>query len=298
MAMAGLIVLAILLPDLPVPYNRNPLTSADTSWLAEWRLFLDTSGKTATAPRQGQALVSQTDRLRSNATMFYFDPNTLDEDGWTRLGLREKTAQTILNYRNKGGRFRKPEDLSRVYGLFPDEYERIKPYIRIATDDPASNGEKPSDTPKKEPSASPWTKKPAPSPIDINLADSIAWESLPGIGPKLAQRILRFRDALGGFHSIDQVGETFGLADSVFQKIKPLLVLNTNSIRVIHMNHVTMEELSAHPYFSKSLAGRITRYREQHGAFRGEQELKKVYGVNDSLLRKWRPYISFDITTK
>ena len=59
--------------------------------------------------------------------------------------------------------------------------------------------------------------------VNINTADTSAFIALPGIGNKLALRIVNFRDKLGGFYSIDQIGETYGLPDSVFRKIKPIL---------------------------------------------------------------------------
>ncbi len=68
---------------------------------------------------------------KSKGELFYFDPNTLSAEGWKRLGLRDKTIGTIQNYLSKGGKFRKPEDVSKIYGLFPNEYERIAPYIKI-----------------------------------------------------------------------------------------------------------------------------------------------------------------------
>ncbi len=65
--------------------------------------------------------------------LFYFDPNSIPGEDWKKLGLRVKTISTIQNYLGKGGRFRKPEDLQKVYGLHTDEYKRIAPFIRIET---------------------------------------------------------------------------------------------------------------------------------------------------------------------
>ncbi|RYD77100.1 MAG: helix-hairpin-helix domain-containing protein, partial [Sphingobacteriales bacterium] len=73
---------------------------------------------------------------KSKGQLFYFDPNTVSEEGWKKLGLRDKTIATILNYRNKGGKFKQPEDIKKIWGLFPDEAERLMPFVNIA----ASNG--------------------------------------------------------------------------------------------------------------------------------------------------------------
>jgi DNA uptake protein ComE-like DNA-binding protein len=63
--------------------------------------------------------------------LFYIDPNTITGSQWKILELRDKTIKTIENYRSKGGHFYKPGDLQRIYGLHDDEYERLRPYIKI-----------------------------------------------------------------------------------------------------------------------------------------------------------------------
>ena len=116
--------------------------------------------------------------------------------------------------------------------------------------------------------------------IDINTADTSAFISLPGIGSKLAARIVNFRDKLGGFYSIDQVGETFGLPDSTFQKIKQYLKLENTSIKKININTATVDELKAHPYIKYSVANPIIAYRNEHGPFFKSGRYKKSDGCN------------------
>lgn len=65
---------------------------------------------------------------------FFFDPNTITLDSLCMLGLTPRQAQTILNYRNKGGRFRYPEDFSRMYVVSEELYLRVKPFIAIASE--------------------------------------------------------------------------------------------------------------------------------------------------------------------
>lgn len=222
--------------------------------------------------------------------LFYFDPNQLDALGWARLGLRDKTIGIILNYVSKGGKFRKPEDLQRIYGLYPDEYSRLAPWVRIS--------EAPITETKSSPTA--YTKTPAVSkektirPVDINQSDTTAWISLPGIGSKLASRIILFREKLGGFYSVDQVGETFGLADSVFRKIKTLLLMSPFSLRKININTATVEQLKSHPYIRYELARPVIAYREQHGLFKQLNELIKITGITEARFQQLVPYLKLD----
>ena len=223
--------------------------------------------------------------------LFHFDPNTITGSEWKRLGLRDKTIKTIENYRSKGGRFYKPEDLQRIYGLRDDEYERLKPFIKIESNTPQKNEELVSSKPKDEIQSS-KTYGARYSIIDVNIADSTAFISLPGIGSKLATRIITFREKLGGFYSIEQIGETYGLPDSTFQKIKQYLKLDNPAVKKININTATVDEMKAHPYIKYSLANPIVSYRTEHGPFSKVEDIKKVMAVTDEIYKKIAPYLS------
>jgi competence ComEA-like helix-hairpin-helix protein len=128
--------------------------------------------------------------------------------------------------------------------------------------------------------------------IDINTADTSAFISLPGIGSKLASRIILFRDKLGGFYSIDQIGETYGLPDSTFQKIKQYLKIDNPSLKKIDLNTATVDDLKIHPYIRLSLANPIVAYRNEHGAFSKIEDIKKVMAVTDEIYKKIAPYLA------
>jgi len=215
--------------------------------------------------------------------LFHFDPNTLDETGWQRLGVREKTISTIKNFLSKGGKFYKAEDIKKIWGLNEELAGRLIPYIQIEKKEYVS-----AERPVYE------KKTYTPAVIDINTADTTAFIALPGIGNKLAQRIVTFRDKLGGFYTIDQVGETFGLPDSTFQKLKPRLSLNNTSLRQVNINTATIDELKAHPYIKYSIGNAIFQYRAQHGNFTAVKDLKKIMLITEDVYRKLLPYVKVD----
>jgi len=217
--------------------------------------------------------------------LFFFDPNKLSATEWKKLGLRDKTINTIENYLNKGGHFRKPEDLQKVYGLRSNEYERLAQYVKIESA-PVVNVNK---NEKEIPNESFTSRY---SVIDINAADTSAFISLPGIGSRLAARIVNFRDKLGGFYSVMQIGETFGLPDSTFQEIKQYLKLENVFIKKININTATVDELKAHPYIKWSIANPIVAYRNEHGAFSNIEDIKKVMAVTDEIYNKIAPYLT------
>lgn len=220
--------------------------------------------------------------------LFSFDPNTLSADGWRKLGIRDKTIRTIQNYISKGGRFRKPEDVKKIYGLTPGEYERIAPFISIKEN--SLTGRTSSNQTDEKTTVR--TITPRYSIIDINTADTTAFISLPGIGSKLSARIVTFREKLGGFYSIDQLAETYGLPDSTFQKIRQYLKLENTTIKKINVNTATVDELKAHPYIKYYLANPIVAFRNEHGLFSKLDDLKKIMVVTEEIFNKIAPYLT------
>ncbi len=221
------------------------------------------------------------------AELFYFDPNKASVNDWQRLGVRDKTITTIQNYLSKGGHFYKPEDIGKIWGLHPDEVKGLLPYIRIAT---SENDHIEKDYKRKNLDKA----KSSLSVIDINNADSTAYIALPGIGSKLAQRILNFRDKLGGFNKIEQVAETFGLADSTFQKIKTRLVISNATIKQFNINTATIDEMKSHPYIRYAIANAIVQYRTQHGNFAAVADIKKIMLVTEEVYVKLEAYLTID----
>lgn len=224
--------------------------------------------------------------------LFYFNPNTASAEEWQRLGLREKTIKTILNYRSKGGKFYKPEDIKRIYGLREAEVERLLPYVQIerATGSKNESGSFSGTVAETKPAAIESKNL----VIDINNADTTEWKKLYGIGSKLSQRIINFRAKLGGFATVDQVGETFGLPDSTFQTIKPKLMVKPSSIKQISLNNATLDELKAHPYIKYAIANAIVQYRTEHGNFKSVADLQKLGAIDELLLRKIAPYLTVE----
>jgi competence ComEA-like helix-hairpin-helix protein len=227
---------------------------------------------------------------RPKAELFFFDPNTASAEEWKRLGIRDKTAEAIQKYISKGGHFYRPADIGKIWGLHKDDVDRLLPFVRIGSvkKEYAVNN---SDLPANRPNSYTETR---PQTIDINAADTTAFISLPGIGSKLAQRIISFRDKLGGFYSVEQLKETYGLPDSVFQKIKPKLILANTALKPININNATVDEMRSHPYLKYTLANAITQYRTQHGNFSSVADIKKIMIITDEIFNKVAPYLTIN----
>jgi competence ComEA-like helix-hairpin-helix protein len=290
----------ILLPGIISVKKDQPLVLQDTAWLnAVKQLEVKNPETSEEETENNEPRNFQIDRTKNSyvytetpqGELFYFDPNTLSEAGWKKLGLKEKTIRTIQNYLNKNGHFYKPEDLKKIYGLRQNEYERLFPFVRI---EPRASNNIEEFTEKKKPQEFQSEKKhfAGYSIIDVNSADTAAFISLPGIGSKLAARIVKFRENLGGFYSIDQVAETYGLPDSTFQKIRQYLKLENTSVKKININTVTVDELKAHPYIKYSMANPIVAYRNEHGPYARVEDIKKVMVVTEEIYMKIAPYLT------
>jgi len=220
-----IIVVFIVLPFFFSPHFKNPVVDLKLQQqllaLQNAKQPTDTIADSAEVYKDSQHITTKKSTI-NNANLFYFDPNTLDLAGWQRIGLQDKTINTILNYRKKGGRFRQPEDLRKIYGLQKEEADLLIPYVKIkSTNELQIQNQKNSNDNKQTAATDTNLKK-----VDINTATAEEFKSLPGIGEILSKRIIKFRDAIHGFKSVEDIRKTYGLSDSTYQVIWPYLTIN------------------------------------------------------------------------
>jgi competence protein ComEA len=211
---------------------------------------------------------------------FQFDPNKASLDTLLRLGLTTKEANTLINYRNNGGKFRQPVDLKKVYGIDENKAEKLIPYIKFKTGPPIK--------------AKVATSKQVTSLVDINKSDSAAFEKLPGIGPVLSGRIIKYRRLLGGFSSVDQLKEVYGLPVETFDLIKGRVIADSSAVLKININSAGYKELSRLPYFDKYEITAILKYRELKGRVNSITDLTENKLLTAEKAVKVRPYLKFE----
>lgn len=226
---------------------------------------------------------------------FLWDPNRTSADSLARLGFLPLEVRALVRYRgNRPVTFRYPEAVRRVRSLDSAFLTEVIPYIRLALPtEPAPAVPRQRAYADSLASYAPPKAAPPPASFDINQSSAADWETLPGIGAYRAQRITRFRKALGGFRDVDQVADTRGLPDSTFQRIRPWLK-SSSITRRIHLNRATFDELNRHPYISRKLANNIVSYREKHGAYRSVEDLYPLRLLTPDNLEQLLPYLSFE----
>ncbi len=234
------------------------------------------------------------------ARLFAFDPNTATPDELQELGIPKFLALRIEKYRQKGGKFRRREDLQKIYDFPPTLFAKLDPYIVLpgeGQNEGVAKSNFEENQAREFPAAPARENKPYARPaiaaFDINTADTTQLIALRGIGSKLSARIVKFRDALGGFHSTEQYAEIFGLDSLALSELRKYGRVQSVP-KKLNINTVSIEELNRHPYFrNRKLNEVIVRYREQHGPYASAESMKAVRILDDATLRKWEPYLVF-----
>ena len=247
-------------------------------------------------------LAEQPDRSTDTVALklFPFDPNTIGREEWRALGLTDKQIDGVDKYLSKGGRFRTKKDLGRMYSIKSEQFATLEPFVLLPDSyvrpaypkrefEPYAD-RKPAPEEIREPTT---YERRAPRSVELNTADTTSLIALPGIGPAFARGIVKYRDMLGGFTSLDQLGEVYILKDKpdAVLTLKELLILDTVLVRRIPINTCTAEELAAHPYFRWKLAKPLIAYRTQHGPFGSIEDIRGCALIDEALLRKLAPYL-------
>jgi DNA uptake protein ComE-like DNA-binding protein len=220
--------------------------------------------------------------LLSEAELFPFDPNTATDADFRRLGLSEKLVGTIRNYQAKGGSFRNQADFFKIYGLSENQKQQLSGFIVIEEKAAAKGAEI---TTKLE-----ETVKPYEMLTELNAADSVQLKLLPGIGDKLSKRIVKYRDLLGGFYSVDQLKEVYGLTDETMKLISGKVTADVRKIRKLDLNFADLNELSRHPYLKRELAVKIIGFRSKYGSIRDFTVLRDSMILNMNEYTRLKPY--------
>ena len=221
---------------------------------------------------------------KSAIQLFHFNPNTVDSATLVSLGFASKTARSITNYRNKGGKFKKPEDLYRIFNVDSNLISNLLPYVQIDAEGAESQIDfKKNNYPNKE--------RKAFVPVELNTADSLQLVSLYRIGPKMASKIIDYRNRIGGFFRVEQLTEIWGIDEFLLEELNGKIYVDVSKVKYLPINTITYDELKLNPYLRFKIASAIINYRKHHGDFKRVEDLKQVILLPDSTYQKLLPYI-------
>lgn len=226
--------------------------------------------------------IEKTKEHNPSFILYSFNPNTVSKENLIELGIKEKTAETFIKFRNSGAKFYKKEDFKNVYGISDEDYKRLENYIVIPKDTAYQIDKKP----KKD-----YEDKVALK-LELNFADSADFIKLSGIGPVFASRIVKYREKLGGYLNKSQLMEVYGITDTLYQKIDSFLLLDTKNIQKINLNTADFKTFINHPYIDYNVTNSILKYRDQNGNFERIEDLKLLYSLDEKTIEKIKPYLT------
>ena len=219
-----------------------------------------------------------------------FDPNTADSSTLVHLGLKPWQAKNILKYRAAGGRYRKAEDIKKLYGMTDSMYHALEPYICIAVVDTVDSVK--LDTMRVD-TFPRWKSDKKDTVLNIRTADTTELKMIRGIGSYRARQIVRYREQLGGFARVDQVLEAKGMehmADSVLNSF----VLDSVVIDSLNINRISVQRLSKHPYLRFEQAKAIYELRRKYVRLDSIEQLYELDCLSPETIQKITPYLNFD----
>ncbi len=208
--------------------------------------------------------------------LFYFDPNNLPAEKWMQLGLSEKQAHSLIKFEQKNGPFRTKEDLKKVFVISDEFYARVEPYIRI--DEEKLVHQK-------------INQKANIEIFDLNLVDTSQLMRIKLIDSALAVRIIKFRNSVGNFYSVEQLRDIWGINEFKYNKIQKHFKIENAELKKLNLNYCTQKDLSTLPYFDYKTSNKIIRHRESKGFFKKISDLVELELIDQDLFEKVAPYL-------
>jgi competence ComEA-like helix-hairpin-helix protein len=222
--------------------------------------------------------------------MEVFDPNTADSSTLVHLGFKPWQAKNMVKYRAAGGRYRKPEDLKKLYGMTDSMFQALTPYIYIAREEVDSVA---VDSLRKD-SLPRWEEENKDTILNLRTADTVELKMIHGIGSYRARQIVRYREQLGGFVSVEQVLEAKGMENVDADSLLAHFWIDSVKIEPMNVNSVGVQRLSRHPYLRFEQAQAIYELRRKKIRLDSIQQLQQIECISAETLEKIAPYLNFD----
>ena len=216
--------------------------------------------------------------------LFAFDPNVLDSVSLLDLGLRPGQVRAMMNYRRKNGKWRTAEKFLAAPYLSDEQREMLAPYVKIEAMENVREVRE-----IKETAYVKQQKFAEGTVIDLNLADTTQLKCIPGIGAGYARAIMRYRERLGGFIDVAQLGEISGLPADIGKWFN----IGNDKVTRLKINELDFKSLLRHPYLNYEQVKEIVNYRRQFGRLKDWSALKLSKNFTQEDFERLEPYSDF-----
>jgi len=270
-------------------YFKNSRTSQSVVYsnqeLADYEAQVDSVFKERV--QRDASLYKSKYKTKTNDKVVYlpFNPNSDSEKQLLTAGVPAYVVKSLIKFRTKGGDFKKKSDFKKLYVVNDKLYLALESYLSLPDESPLSFRDNVVDDKKGQKQV---------KELDINSASLEDLMALKGIGEVFAKRILNYRKLLGGFYDKRQLAEVYGLSKETYDAIEPIIVLKSKPIKSILVNSATYEELAKHPYLSYKKAKSIVLYRDQHGNYMSDDDLRKLHLLSKADVDRVLPYLDLN----
>lgn len=244
---------------------------------------------------------------RGEVVLRTFDPNIVDSLTLIGFGLKPWKVKNFLHYREAGKVFRSAEEMGDTYGWTAEDVERVASYVRVVEKyEKSGRSEKNEkygkdenhwkdgkrwDERKDEKPERPSSKFQMLTKVDVNTADTALLRRIPGVGAKISEAIVKYRERLGGFHSVEQLREIKIVSPELLEWME---VSSSSDIQKININKASFQALNSHPYISYEQTKALLQYVRLYGKVKDEKALVETGIFTKEEVEKLEPYIAYE----
>ncbi len=275
----GFLLLLSLAIRVYIPLQQYPASNADDEFISQVDIL---KGKIDSMSRTRESIAKIPKIEVKDLNPFPFDPNTVTKSELEKMNFPSRVLLNILSYRRAGGNFFSPEDMRKIYGMDSTTFMAIESSILIK---------------QREQKSISWylesteENKHSVLKFELNRADSIALIQINGIGPVFSGRIIKYRNLLGAYYSIDQLWEVYGMDSLKYESLKDALYIDTTHIQKININTASFKKMISHPYLERKEVMSLIHYRDYAGEIKDIAELRSSLLIDSVRYKKIMPYL-------
>ena len=246
--------------------------------------FVDFSSFSKESPEKEKwlSLQSQIDSLKQEKLdyvpkMYPFNPNFITDYKGYKLGMSVSEIDRLFAFRKQNKYVNSPQEFQAVTKVSDSLLNAISPYFKFP--DWVNNKKEFKEYKKYENTT--FAKKEKITIIDINQATKEDLIKIYGIGEAISIRILKFKESLGGFVSMEQMNDVWGLSPEVIENLNTHFKVSAlPKLKKIDINNASIKELSEFPYFKYPISKNIVTFRSMNGDFKNSDDLTKIKGMS------------------
>lgn len=228
-------------------------------------------------------------KIEGDSLVIYpFNPNFISDYKGYSLGMSIEEIDRLQGFRAQNKYVNSKEEFQKVTRVSDSLLNKISPYFKFP-EWAKGQGQSLKKANLTDNSDTPFIH----SIKDLNQVTIQELKNIQGIGEVLSERIIKFRDRLGGFLLDDQLNDVYGLEPDVIERVlERYRVLKEPVIKKININTASAQELSKIGYISRSVAEGIIRFREEHGEITSFEELSRIENFPADRIDRFPLYLS------